>query len=196
MYYRDNKTYLTHNDMKAAINAMVTDIQHLISGGDSIHLIGIARGGLNLVQELSNRLKLPYTILKYSVYDRDDRGVVFGLSSDDIEPEEKLYIVDDILDTGKTITKVKEYLENCFEWKPTIEVFTIVGTKTFSKNNYFFFEHESFTHPWVVFPYECDNLNYEICNNCLSGSNDIQGYIYCLNDERKYPEHHTCRNFK
>ena len=193
MYIRDDKIYLTQHDLKNAYNVIITYINQLKLDGKNIHLVGIARGSFNLIQELSNRCKLEYTILQYSTYDKDDKDVHFGFSSSKIEPNDILLIVDDIADTGNTVNKTMKYLQESFSWIPKIEVFTLVGSNVKFPEWKFVFEYNE---EWIVFPYE-NNL-IESCVNCLNGEvcNKNLNNIHCNLFNKSFNNNHSCVEFK
>ena len=192
MYIRNNKTYLTQYDLKDAINQIISFIKSL-ERNNSIHLIGLARGSFNLIQELSNKCNLPYTILQYSTYDKDDKEVKFGFSSEDIQPDDMLLIVDDIVDTGNSIIKTIEYLKIILR-KPKIEVYSVVGNKTKFPNWNYYIDNEF--NNWIVFPYE--NMEYkEICKECELGipCNKYEYKIHCTQFNKSFFNCHSCKDF-
>lgn len=192
MYYKDNKTYLTSYDVKEALNKIVNEINQ--QENVKFHLVGLARGSFSILHEISNRCNLPYTILQYSSYDKNDKIVKNGFSSQEIEPDDILLIVDDIADTGNSINKTIDYLNSCFSWIPNIEVYTIVGGVN---NNWdYYYNHKDFKYPWVVFPWE-NNLN-EICKNCFYSEtcNKYDNKVHCNIHNKSYGKYHSCKDIQ
>ncbi|WP_017294930.1 phosphoribosyltransferase [Geminocystis herdmanii] len=77
-------------------------------------IIAIARGGFYLGDYLSRRLKLPLSVIVTQSYTQDNQQgkLSLGNLSYIIPPVQKVLLVDDLLDTGVTMIKTKEMLEN------------------------------------------------------------------------------------
>lgn len=191
MYNRGNKTYLTSYDVDLAISEMV---EYINLTDKKIHLVGLARGSFSIIHKLSNVCNLPYTILQYSRIDKKDTKVKFGFSSQEIDPDDLLLIVDDIADTGISINTSIDYLNECFSWKPDIEVYTIVGG--INKNWKFVANIEDLDNNWVVFPWE--NKIKEICMNCAQGEdcNKNIDSTHCNKFNKSFNNYHSCPEFK
>lgn len=193
MYIRDGKTYLTNFDLKNAYNIIIDYINQLKLDGKNIHLVGIARGSFNLIQELSNRCDLEYTILKYSTYDKNDTDVKEGFSSVKIKPNDLLLIIDDIADTGNTIINTIKYLQEKYNIINNIDVFTLVGSSIKFPKWKYVYEHKE---KWIVFPYEHNLI--ESCKICLNGEecNKYFKYIHCNIFNKSFNSNHSCIEFK
>ena len=91
------------------------DIKRIVDllKNEKVHLVALYRGSLPLGVRLSNELNAPLSIVDYQTRDGDSKKPVLiknaGISSIDT-----LYIVDDIYDTGLTMNKTKEFLEQEF----------------------------------------------------------------------------------
>lgn len=190
MYIREDKTFLSHQDVQLSINDIV---EHIKCIDAKVHLIGLARGSFSILHELSNRCNLPYTILKYSRYDKNDKEIQFGYSSEEIQPDDILLIVDDIADSGISIENTINYLNECFSWKPIIDVYTIVGG--INKNWNYSININDLSNNWVVFPWE--NEIIEICKNCNSGEECFKNKdnIHCNIHNKSYNSYHNCSDF-
>lgn len=202
MYIKNEKTYLTYQDIKICTNSIVKYIKNTQESNPNtiFHLVGIARGSFNLIQAVSNQCQLPYTILQYSTYDGNDKEVKFGFSSQPIENNVTFLILDDIADTGNTIFKTIEFLnkdmnKNMKQVKD-IKVYTVVGNPKHNVNWMYYINHEQLKHKWVVFPYENTEV-IEECNSCQEGEpcNKTIGYTHCNIFNKSFRNDHSCKHF-
>lgn len=153
MEIKNSKVYLSYNDTKKAHEYAVGIINTLKNRGIKVHLVGIARGSFSILHELAVRCNLPYTILQYQSYDGNDTEIKLGFSSTNFPQDDELvFIVDDIADSGNTINKTLEYLQENVGDKLRTYVFTIVGSNKFNWDYYY--NHEALDNAWIVFPYE------------------------------------------
>jgi hypothetical protein len=87
-------------------------------------IIAIARGGFYLGDYLSRRLELPLSVIVAQSYSKDNQQqkLLLGNLSYINAPEDIVLLVDDLLDTGVTMTIIKKMLEDTWE----VEVDTAV----------------------------------------------------------------------
>ena len=136
-------------------------------------IVGVWRGGAPVgiaVQELLDILSVPsdHISIRTSYYSsmgkRKDSVQVYGLSYliKKLESEDSLLIVDDVYDTGKSISQIIIDLQKaCKKNTPEIRVATpyFKPNKNLTNNKPDYFIHE--TDQWLVFPHELEGLTLE-----------------------------------
>ena len=129
----------------------ITEFGELVRTHRNPHILTLYRGGLPLGVRLSNQYNLPLSILDYQSYDGDSKEVTM-MKDAGIKPNETLYLVDDILDTGNTFKRVLDYLKDNFP-KNKICVYAIFGDKhKYPEYNFWYHRNDN---EWVVFePWE------------------------------------------
>ena len=143
------------------------------SGYRPNYIVGVWRGGAPVgiaVQELLDILSVPsdHISIRTSYYSsmgkRKDNVQVYGLSYliEKLESEDSLLIVDDVYDTGKSISQIIIDLEKaCKKNTPEIRVATpyFKPTQNITDRDPDYFIHE--TEKWLVFPHELEGLSAE-----------------------------------
>ena len=143
------------------------------SGYRPNYIVGVWRGGAPVgvaVQELLDILSVPsdHISIRTSYYSsmgkRKDNVQVYGLSYliEKLESEDSLLIVDDVYDTGKSISQIIIDLQKaCKRNTPEIRVATpyFKPDKNLTDNVPDYYLHE--TNKWLVFPHELDGLSIE-----------------------------------
>lgn len=106
------------------------------------YVVGISRGGLVASTRISNVLKVPMGIVDVSSYKETERKeLVFGtISVDTSKRNDHILLVDDIWDSGATMTRVIELLQSMG--------FTNISWETLVDKR---LEHKD---KWIVFPWE------------------------------------------
>lgn len=169
------KIYLTANDLLR--DSFRLGMQVLDSGFAPTHLVGIWRGGAPVgiaVQELLEYkgVDCDHIAIRTSSYtgiDRQDAEVrVFALGYliDTLNPEDRLLIIDDVFDSGRSIRAFLHELRLRCRHNMPREIRTATVYYKPSRNRTElkpdFFVHE--TEEWLVFPHEIDGLTIEeIC---------------------------------
>ena len=137
MYKQDDKTYYDWIDYS-------TDIKQ-IKDFKFDHVVGIYRGSLPMAVHISNAFDVPMSIVGFQTRDgKDDQPYMIKAGP---HPE-KILIVDDIYDTGKTMKGVIRMLSHYTADR--IQCFCLFG----KKNNFnvsYANEHDG---SWIVFPWE------------------------------------------
>lgn len=149
-------------------------LQIFESGYRPSFIVGVWRGGTPIgiaVQEVLDLLgcktdHFPIRTASYSGMDKTDKKVkVFGLKplADMISPEDKLLIIDDIFDSGRSVDAILKTLgETCQDTLPKdIRIATIYykPSRNATARVPDFYIHE--TDKWTVFPHELDGLSVE-----------------------------------
>ena len=185
MFLKDGKKYITWKDFELSIELTKPFIK------ENTHLVGILRGSMAQIQSLSNLYKLPYSLMKFSIYDGNDKYLTHLYDSE--TPNNcSFLIVDDIADSGTTINKTINYLKDNYP-ESEIMVYTLVGNKEkFPYFNYTF-EHNN---DWCVFPWEYSSLN-NTCSNCYYGEqcNKDQNKEHCNKFNKSYNKEYYCKEF-
>ena len=143
------------------------------SGFKPDYIIGVWRGGAPVgiaVQEFLDFLGIPsdHIAIRTSYYSginsRKDNVQVYGLNYviRKLQSEDSLLIVDDVYDTGMSVSKVISDLEfACKKNTPEIRVATpyFKPTKNKTDRTPDYFIHE--TDQWLVFPHELQGLSMD-----------------------------------
>ena len=138
------KLFLSWQDIELATKALA---EKLRSKGNWQKLICITRGGLMPAALLSRYLDIKYvdTICLSSYDEADKQGeleVIKYLRSNDPD----ILVIDDLVDTGKSFTRVKEFLPNahlcCIYAKPQGKPFIDTYQTDVPQST------------WIVFPWE------------------------------------------
>jgi len=143
------------------------------SGFRPNYIVGVWRGGAPVgiaVQELLHVLGLPsdHIAIRTSSYTsigkRSKEVSVYGLNYviKKLESEDSLLIVDDVFDTGLSISQVISDLKTaCKKNTPDIKIatpyFKPSNNRTKIKPDFYIHESDN----WLVFPHELDGLNFE-----------------------------------
>jgi len=168
----DEKIYISANDLLA--DSLRLGMQVLDSGFKPTHLVGIWRGGAPVgiaVQELLDYHQVPcdHIAIRTSSYhgiDRQDPEVkVFALGYliDTLDPEDRLLIIDDVFDSGRSIRAfIAELRARCRHNMPRdIRIATVwfKPRRNVTDLRPDFFVHE--TDRWLIFPHEIKGLTAE-----------------------------------
>jgi hypoxanthine phosphoribosyltransferase len=164
------KIYLTANDLLR--DSFRLGMQVLDSGFSPTHLVGIWRGGAPVgiaVQELLEYkgVDCDHIAIRTSSYtgiDRQDAEVrVFALGYliDTLNPGDRLLIIDDVFDSGRSIRAFLHELKlRCRNNMPgEIRIATVYYKPSRNRTELKpdFYVHE--TEEWLVFPHEIDGLS-------------------------------------
>ena len=167
-----DKIYLTANDLLA--DSFRLGVHVLESGFSPTHLVGIWRGGAPVgiaVQELLEYKgvecdHIAIRTTSYSGIDRQDAEVrVFALGYliDTLNPDDRLLIIDDVFDSGRSIRAfVHELQLRCRHNMPReIRIATVYYKPSRNRTDLKpdFYVHE--TEEWLVFPHEIDGLTIQ-----------------------------------
>lgn len=112
------------------------------------HIVTLFRGGLPLGTTLSNKCKLPLTILDYQSYDGDSKEVEWGICN--LTKDSKILLVDDLADSGLSLNKAIKFL-NSNGYK-NIKVCTIHGNNQIHSKEWNYCNKH--TGKWIVYPWE------------------------------------------
>jgi hypoxanthine phosphoribosyltransferase len=143
------------------------------SGFEPNYIVGVWRGGAPIgiaVQEFLSVLgiKSDHVAIRTSYYDgldsHSDSVQVYGLNYviRKLESEDRLLIVDDVHDTGSSVSQIISDLKSaCKKNTPQIKVATpyFKPNKNQSSHKPDYYLHE--TDQWLVFPHELDGLSLE-----------------------------------
>ena len=141
MYRKYDKIYYTWQDYEADISR-VKDFEF-------DHVVGIYRGSLPMAVHISNVFDVPLSIVGFQTRDGKDKEPYMIYKAD--EAPKRVLIVDDIYDSGYTMTEVIKML-------PHYATYSIEGFCLFGKENKlnvsYANEHDG---SWIVFPWETLN---------------------------------------
>lgn len=140
---------------------------------DITHIIGVSRGGLPVAVHVSNVLDLPLVITDYSSSEGNGENPVdevrfFDCSQKPLDKNSVVLIIDDIIDTGKTIEGIIDSLN---KWKLAKRAYvsSIVSKKLYGEDGWALSDDNKIdiTHiayaivdddAWYVFPWEVSTL--------------------------------------
>lgn len=117
---------------------------------ESCTILSVARGGHVLARLLSDFLNLPiysFSIQSYQDLQQHELKITQELSGD--FKGKNVLLVDEIIDSGKTLVRALEYL-SAFEIKSVTSVSLHVKPEAVMKSDFYGEETEK----WVVYPYE------------------------------------------
>ena len=94
-------------------NDFIVDVDRIahavIKAGEEVdYIVGIARGGLIPAVILSHRLELPMRSVSWSTFHKDQMREHAYDIAEDIAEGKRVLLVDDILDSGRTIQELLE----------------------------------------------------------------------------------------
>ena len=118
-------------------------------------IVGIARGGLTLGNIMSDFLRIPISMIAIQSYtDIKQQGqvTITGILHTSIKSQ-RVLLVDDVADTGKTLVRAESYLRS---YQPESLTTGTLYYKPHSifKPNYHIVE----TTKWIMFPYEVTEM--------------------------------------
>lgn len=123
----------------------IQTIQFYVKHLKITHLVTLYRGGLPLGVTLSNRCKLPLSIIDYQSYDGNTGNPVL-IKNAGIKDNDVVLLIDDIADSGRSIKASLELLEGF-----NVNVMTLYGNDKHNKEWYYCRPHNK---EWVTFPWE------------------------------------------
>lgn len=168
----DPKRYISANDLLA--DAFRLGRQVLDSGFAPTHLVGIWRGGAPVgiaVQELLayHGQSCDHIAIRTASYtgigqqDHKVRVFALGYLIDTLNPDDRLLVVDDVFDSGRSIAAfLGELSQRCRHNMPReVRIATVYSkplrNRTTLKPDYFVHE----TDDWLVFPHEINGLSVD-----------------------------------
>jgi hypoxanthine phosphoribosyltransferase len=109
------ETLITSEQIQARIGEMGAQIERDYPGGDAIHLVGVLKGGFmfmaDLVRAMSARITLDFIAVSSYAKSTKSSGEVRLLKDLDTGLEGRhVIIVEDIVDTGLTLTYLQDIL--------------------------------------------------------------------------------------
>lgn len=133
------------------VNDMVKDLCHKIEMSEISFnkIVGIANGGLNISIPLSEMLHIPHQQLKISFY---EGKFVYKSQSFKHEDDDIVLLVDDLIDSGKTIKYFCDQYHFCQGKNLFVAcLFYKVDNDHFQYANYYVEEKPE---EWIQFPWE------------------------------------------
>lgn len=168
----DDKIFISANELLA--DSLRLGVQVLDSGFKPTHLVGIWRGGAPVgiaVQELLDYHNHPcdHIAIRTSSYqgigrqDHEVKVFALGYLIDTLDPGDRLLIIDDVFDSGRSIRAfLAELKARCRHNMPRdIRIATVwyKPRRNVTDLKPDFFVHE--TDRWLIFPHEIDGLSVE-----------------------------------
>jgi hypoxanthine phosphoribosyltransferase len=151
-----NKRYITFDELKMMTNRLCRQVVDSKFHPDII--VGITRGGLLPAIMMSHYFKVPMTALQWNSRDNTELGneSCCWLAEDAIDGK-NILIVDDIADSGRTITEIREDWQKSVigevKWGQNVKV--AVLQKRFScTTSVEYFAERIADETWQVYPWE------------------------------------------
>jgi uncharacterized protein len=150
-----------HHILWHGIQFALTDLVNKLGDADFIPdaIIGIGRGGLIPATLLAYKLNVKdiynYSVRSYNDLDqRETIQVIQGL--DKHLTDKKLLVVDDLSDSGNTLSYIKQQLNQLHTTACDIKIATLfIKSKTSLIPDFYSSEYQNET--WLVFPWETDD---------------------------------------
>lgn len=98
--------YYSSNDFLEDVDKIANDV--ITSGIEVDYIVGITRGGLLPAVLLSHRLDVPMRTVSWSTFHKDQMREHAYDIADDISEGKRILLVDDILDSGRTMAELLE----------------------------------------------------------------------------------------
>ena len=168
----DTKTYLDANELLELSFALANQI--IESGFVPTHIVGIWRGGSPIgiaVQELLEYrgIKTDHIAIRTASYTgigqqaREVKVYGLGYLIDTLNAEDRMLIVDDVFDTGKSVEAfIKELRLRCRRNTPeTIRIATVFYKPSKNQTDLTPDFYMRATEDWLIFPHEIDGLTEE-----------------------------------
>jgi len=117
------------------------------------HVIGIARGGLvpaTIMSHMFDADLLTYNVKSYKGKRQGEFKIIQDIDLDALPENSEILVIDDICDSGKTFTKVKELIGTKFKFVRYAALFTKKGSKSVIDH----YGVEVKDDNWLVFPWE------------------------------------------
>ncbi len=159
------KVYVSWNDVQRQVQELIR--QMWIDGWTPDYVVGITRGGLTPANLISQYLGRPMEALKVSLRDETSAPESNLWMAEDAFNGKKILIVDDINDSGATLSWIKEdWPSGCFPdndkwqdiWNNNVRVAVLYDnevSKSTLKIDYAAEVINKFNDPqWIVFPWE------------------------------------------
>jgi hypoxanthine phosphoribosyltransferase len=96
--------YYSHQDLISDVHKIADEI--IADGNTYDYIVGIARGGLIPAVILSHYLDIPMRSVSWSTFHKDQMREHAYDIAEDIHEGKRILLVDDILDSGRTITEL------------------------------------------------------------------------------------------
>ena len=124
-----------------------------LNSRDFTHVIGIARGGLvpaTIMSHMFDADLLTYNVKSYKGKRHGEFKILQDIDLDALPENSKILVIDDICDSGKTFTKVKDLIGTKLKFVRYAALFTKKGSKSVIDH----YGVEVKDDNWLVFPWE------------------------------------------
>lgn len=157
MYTKDGKVYYEWSDYNEDIDAILRTININCAEDPSdfskgyrkdTNIVGVYRGSLGLAGHISNVLDLDMSVVQYQT--RDGADEYPSLVINKIKDEQPIVLIDDICDSGKTMSDLSMFLKKEYPNNYLLRI-CIFGNKETGSISLYVREHDG---SWIVFPWE------------------------------------------
>lgn len=98
--------YYSSNDFIDDVDKIANEV--IVSGIEIDYIVGVTRGGLLPAVLLSHRLDVPMRTVSWSTFHKEQMREHAYDIADDISEGKNILLVDDILDSGRTVAELLE----------------------------------------------------------------------------------------
>ena len=141
---KEKETYsYTFEEYKSDLGSL----KYTVSGIKNLHLIAVYRGSIPLTVHLSNLLKCEMSIIKLET--RNGNVEEANFVSNNIKENDRLVVLEDIYDTGKTIRLIQQMMNVKYKDR-SIRYYSLFGKKNDAGVVYL----KENNNKWIVFPWE------------------------------------------
>ena len=153
-----NKEYYNNSQIDFLIDKLADEI--IASGIKFTTIVGIARGGLPIVEKLNKKLNLPTYSIKISFYKDTDKQQEPLVEMNNFIPSERetYLIVDDLIDSGATFDWINKNLK--IQYKSAVVFWN--HESSVPEPDFYAENHKG---KWVVFPWEVKH-ELKTCQGC------------------------------
>lgn len=118
--------------------------------GHTPYFVSVHRGSLPIGVKLSNKFNTPLSVIKFQTRDGEDKEPVFAINEIPSK-DSKVIVLDDIFDTGLTLSKIKDFLSEY----TNVHYYVIHNNKAVEKvSDVEVLACNDTNGEWVVYPWE------------------------------------------
>lgn len=154
-----NKIQISWDEYYQLIYNLAKQIKPEVENGNITQILSLARGGNIVGDAISRIFNLPLAIMFTSSYNQDNlqKKLIIGdsIAKQYNKLSNKILIVDDLVDSGKTLLEIKEFFIKTYFMEIQTGVLWKKTTCNFIPNYYV---NEFLPNDWIIQPFE--NLNF------------------------------------
>jgi len=146
-----NKLFCSWRDFDGYVSKIANQLQS--SQWIPDYIVGVKRGGLIPAIKLSHMIDKPLIMMSCQLRDDTDNRVKL-LEAEALSRDRKILIVDDICDSGNTLQKIIEEIQNCGFLNVKIGALYYNTSQPFKIDYFAKVIDRSYDKRWIIFPWE------------------------------------------